>query len=219
MARRGRKRKAGSRHPSGQLVRERAPDDRVRSSRQPHRRGLSEDDRFSEKAESMLGRFNLRHIISDAEHDAGALYAAVVGAYRSVIEAPRATSLRAVVEPERVLDADEPVAGAPTCPAAFAEASERIVKIGGVPVTVRRWPCGGDAQECPCAKKKARYDGAFAAVIGAGQRAAKAVARVAVHGEAIAAEDFVYLTRGLGALARHFGLTGRGGRRDYDNAG
>jgi hypothetical protein len=39
-----------------------------------------------------------------------------------------------------------------------------------------------------------------------------AVGRVAVHREELAPQDVVYLVGGLRALARHFGLTGRGGR-------
>lgn len=53
-------------------------------------------------------------------------------------------------------------------------------------------------------RRKAEYDRAFAAVSEAGQRAARAVARVAVHGEACPGGGLKDLERGLAALARHF---------------
>jgi hypothetical protein len=60
--------KAGRRHPSGQLVRaDRKPDDRIRTSRQPHRRDLKDEDRLSERAESALGRLALRGVIDEHE--------------------------------------------------------------------------------------------------------------------------------------------------------
>jgi hypothetical protein len=89
LGRSGRKRKAGKRHPSGELVRDKRPDDRIRASRQPHRRGLKEGDRLSEKAESPLGRLNLRGIISDDQYEGCQHFVALVGQYRSTIGAPR----------------------------------------------------------------------------------------------------------------------------------
>lgn len=209
---RGRKRKPGHRKPCGQLKAsgdkaEREADDRIRASRQPHRRELRRDvagneiDRFSEKAESPLGRLNLRGLISDAQHDAAVLYAGVVGRYRAVIEAPRATGGSG-----RGLD----------CAAASADPVEKRVRIGGAIVAYRVWPCGSNGNACACAARKADYDGAFAAVMAAGQRAAKAVAR-ALHGEA-ATQELVYLDAGLAALAAHFGLTARRRRDDDRNA-
>ena len=65
--------------------------------------------------------------------------------------------------------------------------------------------CGRDAAApCECRHRKQRYDAAFAAVIEAGQRAARAVARVAVHGEQCPRGALDDLKRGLDALARHF---------------
>lgn len=69
--------------------------------------------------------------------------------------------------------------------------------------------CQAEPDKCPCTMRKVRYDDAYAAVWQAGQRAAKVVARVAVHREEIAAADVRYLRDGLVYLARHFGLTGR----------
>jgi hypothetical protein len=52
----------------------------------------------------------------------------------------------------------------------------------------------------------------YEALMDVGRRATLAVGRVAVHREELAPQDVVYLVGGLRALARHFGLTGRGGR-------
>lgn len=193
LGRRGRKRKSGRRHPSGGLVAaERFPDDQVRASRQPHRRGLDVDDRLSEKAESAFGRLFLAGRISEQQHEAGLRYAAVVGSYRAVIGAPRSVSgsghgFECVIED-------------PT------ETRERVF---GLVMTVRRGACWDDDEPCPCRRRKAHYDAAFEHLMAVGQRAAKMVSRVAVHGEELPDGFFVYLVAGLNALAAHFGLTER----------
>ncbi len=64
--------------------------------------------------------------------------------------------------------------------------------------------CGRDGKVCECRRRKERYDNAFAAVLEAGQRAARAVARVAVYGEACPRGGLADLKRGLDALAKHF---------------
>jgi hypothetical protein len=69
--------------------------------------------------------------------------------------------------------------------------------------------CGRDGAPCECRQRKVRYDAAFLAVIEAGQRAARAVARVAVHGEPCPRGALADLKRGLDALAKHFGCTGK----------
>ena len=176
MARRGRKRKLGLRHPGGALARP-ALDARAFAALQPHRVWLPEEKRMDQKAASPLGCLNLLGVLSDAQYLAGVRYAVVVGRYRAVIETPRATS-----------------------------------------GSGRGYPCAGDlacgrdsAEACECRRRKERYDAAFAAVIEAGQKAARAVARVAVHGEACPRGALVDLRRGLDALAKHFGA-GRGVR-------
>jgi hypothetical protein len=66
--------------------------------------------------------------------------------------------------------------------------------------------CGRAAERaCECRRRKERYDAAFAAVLEGGQRAARAVARVAVHGEPCPQGALADLKRGLDALAKHFG--------------
>ena len=81
----------------------------------------------------------------------------------------------------------------------------------------RGYDCTGDLQcarklgrICECRQRKRRYDAAFAAVSEAGQRAARAVARVAVHAEPCPQGALDHLKRGLDALATHFGLAGKG---------
>jgi hypothetical protein len=174
MARRGRKRKIGFRHPGGELMRPRF-DVRGLATVQPHRVWLPEEKRMDQKAASPLGCLNLLGVLTDAQYLAGVRYAVVVGKYRAVIETPRAT------------------AGAG-----------------------RGYDCAGDlncgrdpGSSCECRLRKQRYDAAFTAVIEAGQRAARAVARVAVHGEQCPRGALPDLKRGLDALGRHFGCAGR----------
>lgn len=191
VARKGRPRKFGTRYASGDLVPEKKPDDRIRTSRQPHRRQVPAADRMSEKAESELGRMLLRGLLADnprapvrdrdlererSRCEAGERYAVIVGQYRAVIEAPRATSGAG-----RGFDC--------------------------APDLCRAYPA-----ECECLVRRRRYDGAFEAVAGLpGQphrrRIAWAVAQVAVFDRAIQAQDIPYLISGLDALDRHFCLT------------
>jgi hypothetical protein len=71
--------------------------------------------------------------------------------------------------------------------------------------------CGRDGRApCECRHRKERYDAAFAAVLEVGQRAARAVARVAVYAEQCPRGALADLKRGLDALAKHFGGGGRG---------
>ncbi len=175
MARSGRRRKSGPRHRSGELLRPHF-DFRQLAALQPHRVWLPEEKRPDQKAASPLGCLNLLGVLSDAQYRAGVRYALVVGEYRAVIEAPRAT------------------AG-----------------------SGRGYGCTGDAHcgrelasPCECRQRKERYDAAFAAVLEAGQRAARAVARVAVYGEPCPRGALADLKRGLDALGKHFGWAGRG---------
>src|SRR6185295_17564495 len=99
MARAGRKRKIGPRHPGGQLVDSqpdnRHADDLKRASRQPGRKLMPENVRTAYEAESPIGRLLLcGYLRSKADNDdvpardrynAGTMYAHVVGAYRAVI--------------------------------------------------------------------------------------------------------------------------------------
>ncbi len=160
-------------------------DDRIRTSRQPHRRLLPEELRCAEEAESPLGRLYLAKLLrsrEDAERDdepardrynAGTMYAFAVGAYRAVIGAPNGT------------------AG------------------GGRGYPCDTVVCALDPGKCECLRRKARYNNAFEALSDVGRRQLLAVNRVVAHREAIAPEEMVYLIEGLEALVWHFGLTRR----------
>lgn len=205
MSRAGRKRKNGPRHPGGQLKkRKKEIRDTERTLTQPHRRALVEALRAGgmkpteigkfvagEEAESPIGRLwaagRLRQEgdrdsqAARDRYDAGALFASVVGAYRSVIETPR------------------DVAG-----------------------SGRGFPCQGllcqlARENCECEHRKQRYDGAFEVLSRIGRRALMAVSRVAIHREAIDAQELVYLVAGLEALRRHFRLTDKRGQAQYRN--
>jgi hypothetical protein len=178
MARRGRKRKIGQRHPGGELVRVEL-DVRNLATLQPHRVWLPEEKRMDQKAASPLGCLNLLGVLTNTQYLAGVRYAVVVGKYRAVIETPRAISGAG-----RGYD----------CPGDLK--------------------CGREGTPCECRRRKERYDAAFAAVLEPGQRAARAVARVAVHGEPCPRGALPDLECGLDALAKHFGGAGRGQRSD-----
>lgn len=181
---------------------------------------LREGDRLDERAESPLGRLLLQGwlnagndeapttarrgeiVASEAatlRYDAGAMYAQVVGAYRSVIEAPKSTggSGRGVECEELCIAAHR-----------LLSAAQREEVHDGL----------FNVETCRCLGRKRRYDAAFEALMQIGQPAAKAVARVAVFGEAIAPSQLVNLINGLEALVRHFGLTPRRTRTHSRNA-
>lgn len=198
MARRGRPRKPGKRYPSGGLV-PRHPDDdpyRALSAQQPHRRSVPENLRLDHRAESLLGRLFLSGVLAAAgddpaaspskaelRYEAGARYAAIVGSYRAVIGTPAGTS-----------------------------GSGRGF---GCVIDATRDDdaCRLEPETCACLRRKVRYEAAFEALMKVGQRAAKAVARVAIHGEALRAGEIVYLIGGLDVLVVHFGLTTHAERR------
>jgi hypothetical protein len=197
-----RKRKSGAREPNGRLAREKRPDDRLRVSRQPHRRGVRADDRLSEKAESVLGRMCLAGILTDAQYEALTMFSALVSAYRAVIEGPRA--------------APSPI-GQLYHPGAHDDPGDMPLQVGrGVGFQCVVGSHGVDAcryypQQCECLGRRLRYQRAFEALMGDGGYLAARTVRRAVHHEDIGDADLVHLIRGAGALARHFGLTPRGG--------
>lgn len=203
MSRAGRKRKSGSRHPSGQLKKANQHEpDSVRTSRQPHRRALKRElragganevdaDKISagEEAESPIGRLWASGLLkqsgdSDSQaardrYDAGSMYAQIVGSYRSVIMAPNSGGGSG-----RGFDCLELL-------------------------------CTLAPENCECAHRKARYDRAFEALTRLSRRALLAVNAVAVHRQAIDGEELVYLVSGLQELRRVFGLTARRKSKHY----
>ena len=208
MARAGRKRKNGPRHPGGQLKKQKPKkedlDDKVRTQRQPHRRalahelraaGVGKDDvaKFTagEEAESPIGRLWAAGLLrqqgdSDSQaardrYDAATMFASIVGAYRRVIEAPR------------------DVAGS------------------GRGFPCQELLCQLARDNCECEYRKTRYDRAFETLAQIGRRALMAVNAVAIHREPIGQQELVYLVAGLDGLRRHFGLTARRSGAQYRN--
>lgn len=98
----GRKRKAGKRHPNGELVNEQKQIDLAHriAITQPHRQSVSESLRFDQKAGTELGRLRLRGILTEEQYEAGRKYNALVTRYRASIDAPKAgQSIAGAMEP------------------------------------------------------------------------------------------------------------------------
>lgn len=188
MARSGRKTTFKGYDPSKPPAPEKKPDDRVRTSRQPHRRDLKDELRTNERAESPLGRLWLKKKISYDELLAGERLCVIVGAYRATIAGPRSTS------------------GSGTrrgsCP----------VEETGDPKA-----CNVDPDGCGCLAARRRYNDSFhwlrtttTGVVRSngvakpvklnGRAVAMIVFRVCIHREEIADEHLVYLKAGLQGL-------------------
>jgi hypothetical protein len=222
VGRAGRKRKAGKRHPSGKLVQKR-PDDKIRTSRQPHRRGLRTDMRLAEQAESPLGRVMLAGLLnrkgetdpkekrpSDearARYEAGMLYARVAIVYGAQLGVP-------------VVSTPHPAVSDDSLPADGEDDRFARDPDFGCPVERFSHPdaCRADPDNCSCRRRRERYDRAFEALMEIGPHTTRIVSRVAVHREAIDPKDIVYLVNGLDALARHWRLTAGLRRGSFQNA-
>lgn len=189
-SRRGRKRKwRGQKLPGSQPdITERAPDDRLRASLQPHRRNLPPSLRLDERAGTPLGQLLLIGALNDGatseiedaaafRYQAGMLFAQIAVEYRGVIEAPSSVSGSG-----RVL----------LCEVNY---------------------CRDNADMCTCYRRKIRYQQAYFALARAGKEAAHAVQQVAVFGEPIGIAGIIYLKEGLDRLAEHFCLTARTEKR------
>lgn len=208
MARAGRKRKHGARHPGGQLVKVKKLTDaeaqRIRTSRQPHRRALRTDDRLDERGESLLGRLLLRHWLrinplppgSTApmtqneldRYDAGLLYLRTVGAFRSTLEGPSAL--------------------------AGSGAGSQCDAIACLAQHGR-----GDGEvDCACDRARDRYERVRHRLRHLPQASHQALESVVLRGAAIAPQDRVYLIRALDELVQFYGLTERRRERDHRNA-
>jgi hypothetical protein len=188
-SRRGRKRKwRGQKLGAQPDITERAPDDRLRASLQPHRRNLPLHLRLDERAGTPLGQLLLTGALNDSaasaigeeaaiRYQAGMLFAQIAVEYRSVIEAPRSVSGSG-----RVL----------LCEVNY---------------------CGDNLDTCTCYRRKIRYQEAYFALARAGKEAVIAVQRLAVFGEPIGIAGIIYLKEGLDRLAEYFCLTARTERR------
>lgn len=87
--RRGRKRKAGPRYPSGGLIREKIEEPNVIALRMPHRADVPHALAHDQKAETVLGRYSLNGLITALEYDAGVYYRGVVARQLAAIGAPK----------------------------------------------------------------------------------------------------------------------------------
>lgn len=181
MARSGRKRKfEGYLASDTSQARQERTDDRVRTSRQPHRRAIHEHDRLAQEAESPIGRMLLKgQLDRKSDHtgeeprdryNAASLYAAAVGAYRSSIGAPVSTGGSGRGYP------CEPVG------------------------------CAIDSSGCECLLRRVKYNLAYEALAKAGRRAIWAVNEAVVHRRAVDPVMMPYVVAGLDELVTHFGL-------------
>jgi hypothetical protein len=225
----GRKRKFRGTDPAGKTNTkpDKQPDDRVRTARQPHRRALEDNLRTREEAESPIGRLLLAGKLNRADdhhpgvarhrYHAAELFAGVVGAYRSVIEAPKdvAGSGRGFpCEPSLCAAniADEELCQCLARRRRYQRAYEALAD----DARVEFWAKPKDPlREAELAHLKLREDEQFRKALRDKRRALMAVIRVAIHREPIADGDLVFLTIGLDKLVRHFGL---GARRSRERA-
>ncbi len=220
MGRAGRKRKFHGSDP-GKTKSEKQPDDKIRASRQPHRRPLEEADRGKFEAESPIGRLLLAGLLRRADdrdetaarwrYQASELFASVVGAYRSVIEAPKdvAGSGRGFPCTPSVCAAslaNEDLCECLTRRRRYEKAYEALAD----DARIEFW---GDVDDplhrAIIEHTKIRDDEKWKKALRDKRRALMAVIRVAIHREPIADGELIYLTIGLDKLVRHFGLADR----------
>lgn len=131
MARRGRPRKQGKRFPSGKLS-EKPRDVRDVVCAQPHRRGLAEDLRRDQRAETEIGRLFLSGLISEAKYWAAERWRGVVREFHVVLATPmqRSSALASMVAPgmEETQEADHLAAERPETE---IEKRKRVLKAHG----------------------------------------------------------------------------------------
>lgn len=228
MSRAGRTRKTGPRHPGGQLKREKPEDDKIRTSRQPHRRGFAPELRTAEEAESPIGRLWLRGLLKvkgdvDVQaardrYDAGTMFAQIVGAYLSVIEAPGGTAgsgRKSSCQADLLcaLDTDEC-----ECFARRRRYTRAYEALAGGQRGALEFGKGDQPAPLQLAIAEAarhRLDDAYVPIAADRRQVVMAVIRAVIHRQAIGPEQLVYLVRGLELLRHHFGLTVRRKPKHY----
>lgn len=177
----GRKRKAGRRHPNGELAHAKGENVCEIAARHPDRQGLPVAMRVDQAAGSSLGRFSLLGYITADMLEASKRYARDVKQYLQVFGAP-----------------------SPNAPSLDLASGSRGMS--------------APLDESEISQRLSNYNAAFEAVYDAGHRAARAVARVAVYDERLPEGTTLGdLTRGLTALAHHYGLTGNRKSRNSRN--
>ncbi len=242
MSRAGRKRKDGDRYPSGQLKKaKKAIRDTEATESQPHRHqlrvvlrksGISDGDAaaFSrgEEAESPIGRLwasGLLALKTDADeqasrdrYDAGSMFAQVVGAYASSIEAPGGVSgsgQKSACQADLLcaLDPDECLCFARR--RRYMRAYEALAGGDRVHLELDEQADMPEPLRAAIAEaQRLREDEAYAAATDR-RRTVMAVIKVVIHRETLAPEELVYLVSGLETLRQHFGLTTRRKRKQY----
>jgi hypothetical protein len=244
MSRAGRKRKSGTRHPGGQLKREHQPDDRVRTSRQPHRRALAHEMRAAgcdyielkkasagEEAESPIGRLWLSGRLAAKQdrdaaaardrYDAGNMFAQVVGAYLSVIEAPGGTSgsgQKSACQADLLCALDTSECACFGRRRRYTNAYEALAGGARIDLEAGLEDLPAPLRTAIAEARRLRHDETYIPIAADRRRIVKAVTSVAVHQAPIAPEELVYLVRGLEILRQHFGLTERRKSKQYRNA-
>lgn len=228
MSRAGRKRKDGPRHPGGQLVKAKPEDDKIRTSRQPHRRGFAQELRTAEEAESPVGRLWLKGYLKlkgdvDSQaardrYDAGNMFAQVVGAYLSSIVAPGGVSgsgqkSSCTADLLCALDPDECLCFSRR--RRYTRAYEALAGGARISLEVENASLPALLQAAIGEAERLRADEAFIPVAADRRRVVMAVVNAVIHREPIGTEDLVYLVRGLETLRHHFGLTTRRKPKHY----
>lgn len=243
MSRAGRKRKTGPRHPSGQLKKTKVPDDdRVRASRQPDRRTLAHQLRASgtdeldvrklaagEEAESPLGRLWLNGLLSlrdnDVQaardrYDAGNMFAQLVGAYLSVIEAPGGTSgsgRKSSCQADLLCALDTSECACFGARRRYTSAYEALAGGKRIDLDAGLEDLPEPLRDAIAEARRLRQEETFIPIGADRRRVLMAVTRVAIYRESLGGEELVYLVRGLEILRQHFGLTERRKSKQYRN--
>jgi hypothetical protein len=248
MSRAGRKRKDGPRHPGGQLKRLNATEleesERTKTARQPHRRALAHQLRSQdvdeldvrklsagEEAESPIGRLWLGGHLKSAgdsdsqaardRYDAGNMFAQVVGAYLSAIEAPGGTSgsgQKSSCQADLLcsLDTDECLCFARR--RRYTRAYEALAGGARVALELEAADIPAPLQHAIDEARRVREDEAYVPIAADSRRVVMAVISTVIHRSIVSPEELVYLVRGLETLRQHFGLTTRRKPKQYRNA-
>ena len=174
----GRKRKAGKRKPSGDLILERTPTSpeaiarkrELIASQMPHRAMLPAGKQVDTRAESAFGRMSIIGLVDATQYAAGIEYRRRVSRYRAVIECPN------------------PNPGA--------------ISLDGRMGGVARFFSDDDAR-----KRRDDHQRAFEALNCSGRKALDAVNVAVIKDQMIAGDRLKYLRTGLDALAEYLGLT------------
>lgn len=190
--RKGRKRKSGRRTQSGRRIIVH-PDFRTMAANNPDRRSLPEAHRLSERAGTVLGRLNLLWRIHGA-----------LDAKKRLPEEPGISDqeYEAGLRYARIVGSYLSMAGAPN----------------GLSGHGKGYDCGGavdcEPALCICRQRTENYMRAYEAI--PHRKAHIAINWTAIQDNTPSEDQMPHLRAGLNALARHFGLIGKGRRMEHD---